>query len=77
MKKQVLRDPICQTMTEMTEKGEQIHAFWYALVAIFVVLGKMTRKRAEKEAYKKIVEEFGEDTLMKEFELDINGNPLK
>lgn len=47
------------------------------MVALFVVLGKMTRKRAEKEAYKKIVEQFGEDTLMKEFELDINGNPVK
>lgn len=28
-------------------------------------------------SYKKIVEQFGEDTLMKEFELDINGNPVK
>lgn len=61
----------------MTDEGKKIHAYWYALVAIFVVLGKMTRKRAEKEAYKKIAEQFGEDTLMKEFELDINGNPVK
>lgn len=64
-------------MTDMTKEGEKIHAYWHALVALFVVLGKMTRKRAEKEAYKKIVEQFGEDTLMKEFELDVNGNPVK
>ena len=61
----------------MTDEGKKIHAYWYALVALFVVLGEMTRKRAEKEAYKKIVEQFGEDTLMKEFELDVNGNPVK
>ena len=61
----------------MTDEGKKIHAYLYALVALFVVLGKMTRKRAEKEAYKKIVEQFGEDTLMKEFELDVNGNPVK
>ena len=64
-------------MTDMTKEGEKIHAYWYAMVAIFVVLGKMTRNRAMKEAYKLIAEEFGEDTLMKEFELDINGNPAK
>jgi len=61
----------------MTDKGEKIHAYWYAMVAIFVVLKKMTRKRAEREAYKIIVEQYGEDTLMKEFELDINGNQNK
>jgi hypothetical protein len=64
-------------MTDMTKEGEKIHAYWYAMVALFVVLGKMTRNRAMKEAYKLIAEEFGEDTLMKEFELDINGNPAK
>lgn len=58
----------------MTDKGKEIHAFWYGMVAMFVVLGKMTRKKAQKEAYKIIEEEYGEDTLKKEFELDINGN---
>ncbi len=64
-------------MTDMTKEGEKIHAYWYAMVALFVVLGKMTRNRAMKEAYKLIAEEFGEDTLMKEFGLDINGNPAE
>ena len=61
----------------MTDKGEKIHAYWHVMVAMFVVLEKMTRKLAEREAYKIIVEQYGEDTLMKEFELDINGNQNK
>ena len=61
----------------MTTIGKEIHALWICLVAVHVVCGKMTRHRAEKEAYKEIVEQFGEDTLMKEFEIDANGNPIK
>lgn len=61
----------------MTEKGKKIHAYWFVLVAIFAVFEKMSRKKAEKEAYKIIVEQYGEDTLLKEFELDGNGNPAK
>lgn len=61
----------------MTDDGKRIHAGWFVLTAVFVVCGKMTRKKAEKEAYKIIVEEYGEDALIKEFELDINGNPAE
>ncbi len=53
----------------MTEKGEKIHAYWYCLVALNVVLCKKNRKQAEKEAYDILVEQYGEDTLKKEFEL--------
>ena len=53
----------------MTKEGEKIHAFWYCLVAIKVVMGKMTRAKAEREAYIVIVEKYGEETLRKEFEL--------
>lgn len=54
----------------MTERGKSIHAFYTCLVAIHVVMGKMTRKRAEKLAYKTVVEKFGEETLIKELEID-------
>lgn len=53
----------------MTKEGEKIHAFWYCLVAVKVVLGKMPKAKAEREAYNVIVEKYGEDTLRKEFEL--------
>ncbi len=52
----------------MTEKGEKIHAYWFVLVATFVVLEKMTRKAAERKAYDIIVKEYGETTLMKELQ---------
>lgn len=54
----------------MTERGQSIHALWLCLVAVYVVLGKMTRKRAEEKAYKDIVEKFGEETLAKEIGID-------
>lgn len=54
----------------MTEKGKQIHAFWYALTAVNVVPGKMSRSKAEKEAYKVIAEKYGEETLKREFEIE-------
>ena len=60
----------------MTEKGEQIHAFWHTLVAMNVVLGGMTRRKAEKEAYKVIEEEYGEETLIKEFEINKDGKRI-
>lgn len=53
----------------MTELGEKIHAFWYCLVAVKVVLGKMPKAEAECEAYDVIVERYGEERLRKEFEL--------
>ena len=53
----------------MTEEGKKIHAFWYALVAIHHVLGKMSVAKAEKKAYDRIVELYGEEKLRKEFEL--------
>jgi len=54
----------------MTEKGKQMHAFWYACVAIHVVLGKMTRKKAEEKAYKELLELYDEETIKKELEID-------
>ena len=53
----------------MTKEGEKIHAFWYCLVAVKVVLGKMPRAKAEREAYDVIVKRYGEEKLRKEFEL--------
>ena len=53
----------------MTEKGKQIHAFWKCMVAVYVVLGKMTRGRAETKAYNELVAMYGEETLKKEFEI--------
>jgi hypothetical protein len=53
----------------MTKEGEKIHAFWYCLVAMKVVLGKMSKAKAEREAYDFIVEKYGEERLRKEFEL--------
>jgi len=61
--------PFSKKVQAMTEKGKTIHAYWCALTAIFVVIGKMTRKKAEKEAYKMIVDRYGEETLVKEFAL--------
>ena len=55
----------------MTERGEQIHALWVCLTAVHAVLGKMTRRMAEKQAYKEIVEKYGEETLIKELEISI------
>ena len=40
------------------------------MVAVFATAGKMNRKKAEKEAYKILVERYGEDYLMKEFEIE-------
>lgn len=54
----------------MTEKGKQMHAFWHATVAIYVVLGKMTRKKAEEKAYKDLLELYDEETIKKELEID-------
>lgn len=53
----------------MTEEGKKIHAFWICLVAVHHVLGKMSRKKAEKMAYDKLVELYGEETLIKELEI--------
>lgn len=53
----------------MTEKGEQIRAFWQCMVAVYVVLGKMTRGKAEKKAYNELVAMYGEETLIKELEI--------
>lgn len=39
------------------------------MVAIFSVSGKMTRRKAEKEAYKILVEKYGEDYLARVFEI--------
>ena len=61
----------------MTKLGEKIHAYWVALTALYVVMGKMTRAKAQKKALDVITEEYGEETLMKEFELEVNGNPAK
>ena len=54
----------------MTEKGKQMHAFWYVCVAMYVVLGKMTRKKAEEKAYKDLLELYDEETIKKELEID-------
>ncbi|MBO6168520.1 MAG: hypothetical protein J6O51_00960 [Bacteroidales bacterium] len=54
----------------MTQKGEQIHALWLCLTAVHVVLGKMRREQAEKLAYKEILDKYGEETLIKELEID-------
>lgn len=64
-------------MTDMTKEGEKIHAYWVVLTALYVVMGKMTRAKAQKKALDVITEEYGEETLMKEFELEVNGNPVK
>lgn len=53
----------------MTEEGKKIHAFWYCLVALNVCLNKMTQSKAEKDAYKMIVEKYGEEKLRKELEI--------
>ena len=53
----------------MTAKGEQIHALWKCMVALYVVLGKMTRGRAETKAYNELVAMYGEETLIKELEI--------
>lgn len=53
----------------MTAKGEQIHAFWKCMVAVYVVLGKMSRGRAETKAYNELVAMYGEETLRKELEI--------
>ena len=47
----------------MTEEGKRIYDYWFVLVAVNVVLGKMSRKKAEREAYKEIVNTYGEDYL--------------
>lgn len=54
----------------MTENAKRLHAYWFAMVAILATAGKMSRKKAEKEAYKILVEQYGEDYLMKEFEIE-------
>ena len=53
----------------MTDEAKRIHAFWVCMVAIFSVSGKMTRRKAEKEAYKILVEKYGEDYLARVFEI--------
>ena len=53
----------------MTEQGQKIHAYWYTLVAMKVVLEGMSSAKAEREALNIIIEEYGEDTLRKEFKL--------
>lgn len=53
----------------MTEEAKRIHAFWFCMVAVLATAGKMTRKKAEKEAYKILVERYGEDYLAKVFEI--------
>ena len=40
------------------------------MVAVLATAGKMTRKKAEKEAYKILVEQYGEDYLERVFEID-------
>ena len=54
----------------MTEEAKRIHAFWFCMVAVLATAGKMTRKKAEKEAYKILVEQYGEDYLERVFEID-------
>lgn len=61
----------------MTEVGKKIHAAWYVMTAFNVVCGKMRQGEAEREALKSIIKIYGEETLRKEFELDINGNQNK
>ena len=53
----------------MTAEGEKIHALWKCMVALYVVLGKMTRGRAETKAYNELVAMYGEETLIKELEI--------
>ena len=53
----------------MTEKGAKIHALWICLTALYCVSGKMTRRKAERKAYRDIVEQYGEETLKREFEI--------
>ena len=53
----------------MTQKGEQIHAFWLCMVAVGVVLGKKTRKKAEQEAYQELLTLYDEETIIRELEI--------
>ena len=53
----------------MTQLGEEMHAFWYAMMACNVVLAKMSRKKAEREAYKSLCEIYDEETIKKELEI--------
>lgn len=54
----------------MTEQGKKIYALFVCLTALNVVLGKMTRKAAEKQAYKDILNQYSEETLIKELEIN-------
>ena len=47
--------------------ADEIHAFWTALVAVNVVLCKMSRAKAEREAYEEVLELYGEETLLEVF----------
>ncbi|MBQ9660727.1 MAG: hypothetical protein IJV37_05625 [Bacteroidales bacterium] len=53
----------------MTKTGEEIHALWYVLTAIFVAIGGVSKAKAERKALEEIVKIYGENTLRKELEI--------
>ena len=55
----------------MSSEAEEIHAFFIALTAVHVVCGGMTRNKAEKNAYKHLVETYGEEYLEELFKDEI------
>lgn len=55
----------------MSSEAQEIHAFFRALVAINMVFGKMTRNKAEKNAYKRLVDMYGEKHLEDLFKKEI------
>lgn len=55
----------------MKAEKEKIHAFFTALTAVHVVCGKMTRHKAEKKAYKHLVDTYGEEYLEELFKDEI------
>ena len=55
----------------MSSEAESIHAYFTALVAVYAVFGNKTRKKAEKMAYKHLVDKYGEEHLEELFKEEI------
>ena len=53
------------------EEKDKIHVFFVALTAVNAVCGKMTRNKAERKAYKHLVDMYGEEYLEELFKDEI------
>lgn len=58
----------------MKEEKEDIHALFFALTTMHAVLGKTTKPKAMKKAYREIVDIYGESHLEEVFKDEIQEN---